>query len=137
MFNGNCEEAFNFYKSAFKTDIEILSHFDEMPENPNCHLSEADKNKIMHVSLPISDGSVLMGCDSTEGMGEDAIAGNNITISINTDSVTETKRLFEALSKNGQVNMPLDKTFWNSYFGMLTDKFGIKWMINCTLDDEK
>jgi PhnB protein len=136
MFNGNCEEAFNYYKSAFQKDFEVLSRFAEMPENPNCVISQSDKNKIMHVSLPISDGSVLMGCDATSEMGESFVVGNNMTISINTNSEEETKKLFTALSQDGTVKMPLDKTFWGSYFGMLTNKFGIHWMVNCALDNK-
>ena len=136
-FNGNCEQAFEFYKEAFGGEFEVLSRFHEMPENPDCEIPEDHKDKVMHVSLPISDGNVLMGSDSFESFGGVAEVGSNFSISINTTSIDETKRLFEHLSKGGIMKMPLEKTFWNSYFGMFTDKFGIHWMVNCGLDDEE
>jgi PhnB protein len=108
-----------------------------MPENLNYKISENDKDKVMHVSLPISDGNVLMGCDSTQALCDSNLVGNNFSISINTDSINETKRLFAHLSKDGVVKMPLEKTFWGSYFAMFTDKFGIHWMVNCGVNDEK
>ena len=104
-----------------------------MPENPDFPISEADKEKIMHISLPISDETVLMGSDSSEAFGQVTIAGNNYAVSINTDSVDEVTRLFDKLSADGTVKMPLEKTFWGAYSGMLTDKFGIQWMVNCEL----
>ena len=136
-FNGNCEEAFEFYKSAFGGEFEVLSRYHEMPENPDYQIPEHHKDKVMHVSLPISDGNVLMGSDSSEAFGEATDSGNNFSISINTNSIDKTKELFKHLSEGGIVKMPLEKTFWNSYFGMFTDKFGIHWMVNCGLDNEK
>jgi PhnB protein len=132
-FNGTCEQAFNFYKSAFGGEFEVLSRFHEMPENPDCKVPDDDKDKVMHVSLPISEGNVLMGSDTSQAFGQNADPGNNFSISINTDSIEEAKRLFNQLSDSGVIKMPLDKTFWNSYFGMFTDKFGIHWMINCDI----
>ncbi len=136
-FNGNCEQAFEFYKEAFGGEFVVLSRFDEMPDNQNYEIPENYKDKVMHVSLPISEGSVLMGCDSPDAFAETAEFGPNFSISINTDSVEKTKALFTHLSEGGLVKMPLEKTFWNSFFGMFTDKFGIHWMLNCGLSDEK
>ena len=136
-FDGNCEEAFSFYKSVFRTEYNFIGKFKEMPTNDEYPMPEEDAERIMHVSLPISNGSVLMGSDSSTAFGKDNVTGNNISISIHTKSVDEAKRLFEALSFKGKINMPLEKTFWGAYFGMLTDQFGINWQVNCELAEHK
>jgi PhnB protein len=136
-FNGTCEEAFNFYKSVFGGEFPTISRFKEMPPNPDFKLTEADMERIMHVSLPISKETILMGSDSSEAFGKASIEGNNFSISINTDTVEEVTRIFKALSVGGVIKMPLKKTFWGSYFGMLTDSFGIHWMLNCALEGHK
>lgn len=129
-FNGTCEEAFNFYKTIFGGDYQFSGRFSEMPPNPEMPpMSDEDKNKIMHVSLPISAETTLMGSDVLNGA--DLIEGNNCTISINCKTTDEVDEMFSGLSNGGKVTMPLNKTFWGSYFGMFTDKFGINWMISC------
>ena len=86
---------------------------------------------IMHVSLPISKETVLMGSDTSEAFGQQAaIAGTNFSVSINTESEAEAQKLFDGLSNGGKVTMPLEKTFWGAFFGMFIDKFGILWMVN-------
>ena len=101
-----------------------------MPADENAPpSSEEEGNRIMHVSLPISKETVLMASDTTSFSGDVAF-GNNISVSINTDSTTEADRLFAGLSAGGNIIMPMEKTFWGAYFGMFTDKFGINWMIN-------
>lgn len=133
-FNGNCEEAFNFYKSVFGGDFPYAGKFKDMPsEYP---IEEADKEKIMHISLPIGN-TVLMGSDAAGGFCGDFKEGNNITVSINTESEEEATRVFNGLSAGGKVTMPLDKTFWGAYFGMFTDKFGINWMVNYDYQQQK
>ncbi len=129
-FNGNCEEAFNFYKSVFGGEFAHIGKFKDMPEDPGYPISEADKEKVMHVSFPISKESVLMGSDTGGEWAASYKQGNNFSISINTDSKEEADRLFEDLSKDGKVIMPMNKTFWESYFGMFTDKFGVNWMVS-------
>ncbi|MDI6045088.1 VOC family protein [Flavobacterium yafengii] len=130
VFNGNCEEAFLFYKSVFGGEFPYIGKFKDMPPaEGNPALSEADGNKIMHVSLPIGDGSVLMGSDSNSASGE-VTFGQNISISINTKSKEEADKLFNGLSAGGTVTMPMSQTFWGAYFGMFADKFGISWMVN-------
>lgn len=129
-FNGNCEEAFNFYKSVFGGEFKLIEKYKDMPENPKFPLAESDREKILHISFPISEGSVLMGSDTGGEWAENYLQGNNFSISINTDSKEEADRLFNNLSKDGKVIMPMDKTFWDSYFGMFTDKFGIQWMVS-------
>ena len=129
-FNGNCEEAFTFYKSVFGGEFPYIGRFKDMPPMGDKPMPEADGEKIMHVSLPISSETILMGSDCVGGYGPPFAAGNNFSISINTDSEEEANKLFNALSAGGHVGMALDKTFWGAYFGMLTDKFGIAWMVN-------
>ncbi len=130
-FDGNCEEVFNFYKSVFGGEFPYIGKFKDMPPMEDCGpISEVDGEKIMHVSLPISKESILMGSDCIESSGQVHNAGNNFAISINTDSIAEADKLFNGLSAGGKITMPLNKTFWGAYFGMFTDKFGIQWMVN-------
>ncbi len=130
-FNGNCEEAFNFYKSVFGGEFPYIGRFGDMPPSEDGkQVSEEEKNRIMHVSLPISPETVLMGSDTGGEYASNHNAGNNIALSLNTDSREEAERLFNGLSEGGKVTMPLTDTFWGAYFGMWTDKFGINWMVN-------
>jgi PhnB protein len=128
IFDGNCEEAFNFYQSVFGGVFPYVGRYSEMP--PEMPLPEKDRNKIMHMSLPIGDHTVLMGSDAGGASEGKTVAGNNISLSVNTGSQQEADRIFNGLSAGGKITMPLDKTFWGAYFGMLTDKFGIHWMVN-------
>lgn len=130
-FKGNCEEAFNFYKKAFGRDFQRIDRFGAMPPSEGMASMPADqKNKIMHVSLPISKETFLMGSDSLEGFGQPTIFGNNFFISIHTDDRGEADRLFKTLSEGGQVTMPLQDTFWGAYWGMFIDRYGIGWQVN-------
>lgn len=127
-FNGNCEEAFNFYKSVFGGNFSSLERYGSMPgEHP---MPESEKNKILHVSLPISAETVLMGADTSEMMGKPAVFGDNFSLSVNTDSDEEAKRIFNALAEKGKVIMPLEKAFWGALFGFCVDRFGIQWMVS-------
>lgn len=129
-FDGQCEEAFHFYKSVFGGEFTNISKFGEMPPQEGMPpLSDDLKNRVMHVSLPISSETVLMGSDTMPGMHEHLV-GNNISLSINTNSREETEMIFNGLSADGNITMPLADTFWGAYFGMWTDKFGINWMVN-------
>jgi len=129
LFDGNCEEAFTFYKSVFNTGFSMLSRFNEVPSTEGQpSVPEQDAEKILHVSLPIGD-SVLMGSDGGSNWSQYHKQGNNFSVSVNVEKREEVDRLFNALSENGQIDMPVQDTFWGEYFGMLTDKFGIKWMI--------
>ena len=129
-FNGNCEEAFNHYKSIFGGDFSYVGRYTEMPADPDHPLSEEDKNKIMHISLPLTQDNVLMGSDSGGDWASDIKVGNNISISINASTKEEADRIFNALADGGQVTMPMGDTFWGDYFGMCTDRFGINWMMS-------
>ncbi|SCY87604.1 VOC family protein [Flavobacterium caeni] len=127
-FNGNCAEAFDFYKSVFGGEFAHIGKFKDMPSEQT--LPEEVGNLIMHVSLPISSDTTLMGSDANEMFGQTAQFGSNVSISINTASEAEAQRLFNGLSSGGKITMPLDKTFWGAYFGMFTDQFGVHWMVN-------
>lgn len=128
-FNGNCEEAFDFYKSVFGGEFTYIGRYGEIPKSEEYKVPEADKNKIMHVSLPIGN-STLMGSDCGSERASCFIAGNNFSASITAESKAEADRLFGGLAEGGQVTMPLENTFWGDYFGMLTDRFGVNWMIS-------
>jgi PhnB protein len=130
LFQGNCEEAFQFYKSVFQSDFRYMGRFSETPPQDTGQFPPGMENKIMHVSLPISEETILMGCDNPDPNSKSGGA-NNISLTLNTDSKQEADRLHNGLSKGGQVRMPMQSTFWGAYFGMLTDKFGITWMISC------
>lgn len=130
-FKDNCEEAFKFYRSVFGGEFSYVGRFGDMPPQEGMPpVSEAEKNNIMHISLPISKETSLMGSDTSEGYGSGVVVGNNFSVSINTDSKSEADRLFNRLSEGGKVTMPMEDTFWGSYFGMFTDKFGINWMVS-------
>ena len=135
-FNRNCEEAFNFYKSVFGGEFGYIGRFGEMPESEDYKVPEADKKKIMHVSLPIGK-SVLMGSDTGGEWAPSFKLGNNFSISISADSKAEADKLFNALAESGNITMPLANTFWGDYFGMLTDKFGVNWMMSFNEQQQK
>lgn len=129
-FNGNCEEAFNHYKSVFGGEFSYIGRFKDMPAEEENSVSEQDADKIMHIALPISKETMIMGSDTGGEWASNYKHGNNFSISINTESKDEANRLFNNLAADGQVTMPLSNTFWGDYFGMFTDKFGINWMVS-------
>ncbi|MBX3239414.1 MAG: VOC family protein [Chitinophagaceae bacterium] len=136
-FNGNCEEAFNFYRSVFGGEFGYVGRFGEMPPLERMPpIPDNEKNKIMHISLPVSKETCLMGCDSSAAPGETTVAGNNFSITINGNDRAEADRLFSRLSEGGKITLPMDHTFWGSYYGLFTDKFGINWMINFSEDSQ-
>ena len=127
-FNGNAEEAFNFYKSVFGGEISLIVRFKEMssPENP---VSENDANKIMHIALPIGK-NFLMGSDVPESMGTVNENENRSKISINVESREEADKLFNGLSAGGKIEVPIGDSPWGSYFAMFRDIFGIEWIVD-------
>ena len=130
-FDGNCAEAFDFYKSVFGGEFPYVGKYKDMPAEPGCApLTEEEGERIMHISLPISKETMLMGSDTGGAWAASFKQGNNFTMSINTDSQEEADRLFNGLSAGGMVTMPMQVTFWGDYFGMFTDKFGVNWMVS-------
>lgn len=133
-FKRETEQAFLFYQSVFGGEFEGgINRMGDAPERDGMPpLSEADKNLVMHVALPLLNGFLLMGTDAPESMGFTVNQGNNVYINLEPDTRAETERLFRALKNGGKVEMELQEMFWGDYFGSLTDKFGIRWMFNCS-----
>ena len=127
-FNGKTEEAFNFYKSVFGGDFKMVQRMKDTPESGNVPANERDR--IMHVALPIGKENMLMGSDIMESMGHKLALGNNMHIAVSAGSLKEAEKIFNGLSAAGTVTMPLEKAFWGAYFGMTIDKFGVQWMMN-------
>lgn len=128
-FKGNCESAFNFYKSVFGNEFVYFSRFNTVPEDNRYKVSDEYTNRVLHVALPIGN-SVLMGSDCHQDQEESFILGNNFSISILADSKEDVDRIFKSLSEGGIVTMPVNSTFWGDYIGMLTDRFGVNWMVS-------
>jgi PhnB protein len=134
-FNGKTEEAFNFYRSVFGGEFTMLQRFKDIPDMPGApKVDNKDKNKILHISLSIGRGIVIMGSDALESHGQKVIFGNSAHISIDAESEAEAERLFKGLSSGGKVTMPLQKMFWGAMYASFSDKFGINWMVNFSLE---
>ncbi len=127
-YPGNAEEAFKLYKSIFGGEFSSVQRFKDTPDANR--VSAAERDKIMHIALPIGKGVTLMASDALESMGQKPSAGNNFSLSIIVDSKQEADRVFEGLSKGGKIEMPMQKMFWGDYFGMFADRFGIRWMVS-------
>ena len=127
-FSGTCEEAFNFYKSAFGGEFAMVMRFKDAPKDQLAPTNNTP-DWIMHISLPINQNDILMGSDTPPDYGK-ATPGQNFSISISADSKEEADKLYKALSAGGQAVMPMADTFWGSYFGMLVDKFAVNWMVS-------
>ena len=128
-FNGNCEEAFNFYKSIFGGEFAMVARFKDIP-NPHNPNAEAEANNIMHIALPIGGSSVLMGSDTPSFIGTHNLNENRSKISVNCESKEEADKIFNGLSEGVTPEMPIGDSPWGSYFGMLRDKYGIEWMVD-------
>lgn len=127
-FNGNAEEAFNFYKSVFGGEFAMITRFKDL-SNPDYPVSEKEANKIMHIALPIGN-NVLMANDVPESMGTVSENENRSKISISAKSREEADAIFAGLSAGGTVEMPIGDSPWGSYFGMFRDKYGIEWIVD-------
>jgi PhnB protein len=127
-FNGNAEEAFNFYKSVFGGEFAKIMRFKDL-ESPEFKVAESEANKIMHIALPIGK-NVLMANDVPEIMGRTNENEHRSKISISAESKEEADKLFNGLSVGGQIEMPISDSPWGSYFGMFRDKYGIEWMVD-------
>ena len=127
-FNGNAQEAFDFYKSIFGGDFAKIMRFKDLA-SPEFPVAEHEANKIMHIALPIGN-NVLMGNDVPEFMGKTNENENRSKISISAESKEEADKLFNGLSAGGNIEVPICDSPWGSYFGMFRDKFGIEWMVD-------
>lgn len=122
-YKGNCRQAIEFYKDALGAEVVFMQ---TVGESPMSNMGPAEN--IMHCSIQVGKSTVMM-CDDPRP--EAALAGGNISLAIGLNDAGRAKEIFENLAKDGTVVMPLAKTFWAEAFGMVTDKFGIKWMVNC------
>lgn len=127
-FNGNAEEAFNFYKSIFGGEFERIIRFKDLASS-QFPISESEADKIIHIALPIGN-SVLMGNDVPQNMGRTNENENRSKIAITAESKSEADTLFNGLSVGGKIEFPISDSPWGSYFGMLRDKYGIEWMVD-------
>ncbi|HEX6915464.1 MAG TPA: VOC family protein [Chitinophagaceae bacterium] len=127
-FNGNAEEAFNFYKSVFGGEFARVVRFKDLPM-AECPFDPSEENKIMHIALPIGQ-NILMANDVPASMGRTNENENRSKIVITAETREEADRLFNGLSAGGSVEVPMADSPWGSYFGMFRDKYGIEWMVD-------
>lgn len=127
-FNGNCREAMTFYKEALDGTLEMQT-FESAP----MEIPKEQKNRIMHATLKFG-GAIIMASDSMPG--QDVAVGSAVQLSISTADVKNGEQMFKNLAQGGRITMPFEKTFWGAMFGMLVDKFGLPWMVNCELKEQ-
>jgi len=126
IFNGSCEQALEFYRKALDAEVQFMMRYKESPEPlPPGRLPAGFENKVMHTTFHIGD-STLMASDGCEAGS--SFAGFTLSLAVPTEA--EADRAFAALAQDGKVTMPLTKTFWSPRFGMLTDRFGMGWMVS-------
>ena len=126
FFNGRCEEAVEFYKKALGAKVAMLMRFKDSPE-PHAPgmLPPGSENKVMHVSFRVGDTTVM----ASDGFCKGQTDFQGLSLSLTVSNEAEADRIFAALADGGQVQMPLNKTFWSPRFGMVTDRFGLGWMV--------
>ncbi len=129
-FDGKTEEAFRFYEKVLRGKLTEIHRFGSMPQGDGFELTAEQKQRVLHVGLELPNGQMLMASDTFEGMGPPRVEGNNISISLHPSSKAEADRIFNGLAEGGAITMPIADQFWGDYFGGLTDKFGINWMVN-------
>ena len=128
-FDGNSEEAFDFYKSVFGGEFSSVVRFKDFPME-GVSIPKEDENKMMHIGLPVGNDSVLMASDVIKSFGQELVQGNNVYISVDPTTKEEADRIFNALSQGGDIEMPIGDQVWGDYFGSFKDKFGVHWMVN-------
>lgn len=130
-FNGNCEEAFEFYQTVFNTENLGIYRFGDLPADPNFPMSEDDKKKVMHTAIPINENTMLMGSDCVEGFGHKLTHGNSTYIMLDTTTAEEAKDLYAKLTESANfIEMKLGEQGWAELYASFQDKFGIMWMIH-------
>lgn len=129
-FEGKAEEAFRFYEKVLGGTLTEIHRFGSMPQGDGFELTPEQENLVLHVGLELPDGQMIMASDMIEGMGPKRVEGNNFSISIHPSSKQEADRVFSSLAEGGTITMPIADQFWGDYFGSLTDRFGINWMVN-------
>jgi PhnB protein len=127
IFNGDCDSAFELYRTVFNGEILQLSRFKDMPGDK---MAPEEADMILHVSLRIGEDSILMGSDTPQSQNQPVTPGTNVSISVNASSKDEADAIFTGLAAGGTASMPMEDTFWGAYFGMLQDRYGVNWMVN-------
>ena len=136
-YNGNCEKAFDFYKTIFGGNYSKVIRYNEMHQESGAPSVPAEVgNQIRHIELPLNNDTLLIGSDNAEHGSPELNVGNNLKISITTDERSEGERLFNALSQEGTVKVPFGDSFWGSFYGSLIDKFGIHWLIEVPINKD-
>ncbi|KZE66141.1 hypothetical protein AWM68_07130 [Fictibacillus phosphorivorans] len=130
--NGNGKEAVQFYVDAFNAELISLQTFGDMPEDPNHPLPSEAKDRVMNAQFKVGD-TVMMLSDTFPGMPYSL--GNQVSIAIHIDTVEEAKNVFEKLSQDGKVTMPLQETFWSPSYGQVKDKYGVEWQVSTIKQD--
>lgn len=133
-FNGNCERAFEFYKSVFNKEFKFIGRYKDIPEVARANFPHCEDEHIMHVGLPISKETILMGADIMDDHGQGNNAAKYFSLFVSTDSKEEADQLFDSLSKEGEVKLPIADQFWGSYYGICLDKFGVNWKISFNIE---
>jgi PhnB protein len=126
FFNGHCDEAIEFYRQALGAEVEMVLRMKEGPDGPPSDLPPGWENKVMHASIRVQGNSIMM----SDAMSQEAPRFEGFSLSLNVPDAATAERLFAALSKGGQVTQPLTETFFSPRFGMLSDRFGVHWMVN-------
>lgn len=131
-FPGTTEEAFLFYRDVFGTEFEgPITRLGDSPEQPGSRpLTAVEKAMVIHIVLPIVGGHLIMGADVPETLGYRMVAGDNVNLNLEPDTVAEAERLFKALSTGGKVETSFQKMFWGAWYASFTDRYGIHWMVN-------
>ena len=130
-FQGQAEEAFRFYARTFGTQITALTRFSDMPAMGPGELPVNEQQLVLHAELPILSGHLLMATDMLHSMGHQTRIGNNTTICLDVDTRDQADRLYEALSEGGTEGSPMADMPWGAYWGVVLDRYGIRWMVNC------
>jgi PhnB protein len=131
-FQGQAEEAFDYYAKTFGTQVSALTRFAEMPGAAPAGMPESERNLVLHAELPILGGHVLMATDMLRSMGQETRVGNNTTLCLDIDTKDEADRLYAALSSGGSEGSPMADMPWGAYWGVVLDRYGIRWTINHT-----
>lgn len=129
-FQGQAEEAFSFYAKAFATEVTMMSRFSDMPTVGPASVPPEERDLVLHAELPILAGHVLMATDMLRSMGQEIRIGNNTTVCVDVDSRDEADRLYGALSEGGSEGSPMADMPWGAYWGVILDRYGIRWMVN-------
>lgn len=134
-FAGQAEEAFRWYEGVLGGTLTEIHRFGSMPEEEGFEIPPEQEDLVLHVGLELPDGQMLMASDTVEGTDSGRVEGNTISISVHPTSRDEADRVFEALSEDGTVTMPIEDQFWGDYLGSLTDRFGVNWMVNYSQEE--